>query len=85
MRSSFIFWSVLIICTLQTVNCENAFAKALSRGLDHSKSEHVDKNPNESKNKTFDVVAWTDDITDNIERDLRSSPSDELTLADIKH
>ena len=85
MRSSFIFWSVLIICTLQTVNCENAFAKALSRGLDHSKSEHVDKNPNESKNKTFDVVAWTDDITDNIERDLRNSPYDELTLADIKH
>ena len=78
MRSSFIFWSVLTICTLQTVNCENAFAKALSRGLDHSKKEHADKNRNESKNKPLDLIAWTDDITDNIERDLRTSPSDEL-------
>ena len=74
MRSSFIFWSVLTICTLQTVNCENAFAKALSRGLDHSKKEHADKNRYESKNKTFDLIAWTDEITDNIERDLRTSP-----------
>ena len=85
MRSSFIFWSVLTICTIETVNCENSFAKALSRGLEHSKLEHADRKTNESKNKTFDVIAWTDDITDNIERDLRSSPSDELTLADIKH
>ena len=76
MRSSFIFWSVLTICTIETVNGENSFAKALSRGLEHSKLEHADKKTNESKNKTFDVVAWTNDITDDVGKDLRTCPSD---------
>ena len=75
MRSSFIFWSVLTICTIETVNCENSFAKALSRGLEHSKLEHADKKTNEAK-KTFDVVAWTNDITDDVGKDLRTCPSD---------
>ena len=83
MRSSFIFWSVLTICTIETVNCENSFAKALSRGLEHSKLEHADKKPNEPKNKTFDVVAWTNDITDDVGKDLRSYPSGSSTLVNI--
>ena len=48
----------------EKTNGENSFAKALSRGLEHSKADHITKNSNESKSKPFDVIAWTDDLTD---------------------
>ena len=61
MKSKFIFWSVF---TIGIIHGENSFAKALSRGLEHSKADHITKNSNESKSKPFDVIAWTDDLTD---------------------
>ena len=66
MKSKFIFWSVFSIGIMhaEKTNGENSFAKALSRGLEHSKAKHITKNSNESKSKPFDVIAWTDDLTD---------------------
>ena len=48
------------------MNCgkTNYLTKVLNGELNHSQSEHIDENPIESKDKTYDVMTWTDNETD---------------------
>ena len=70
-RSSFIFWSVFTIFIVKIVKCgrTNYLTKVLNGELKHSQSEHIYENPIESKDETYDVMVWTDNETDEKDRD----------------
>ena len=63
MRPNYTFLTIL---TIGIIRCENtnSFAKALGRGLDHAKSGHETEKWDEAKTQTFDIVSWTNDLTD---------------------
>ena len=47
----------------------NYLINVLNEELKHSQSQHIDENPIESKDKTYDVMACTDIKTDEKDRD----------------
>ena len=71
MRFNFIFWSVFTISIVEIVKCwkTNYLTKVLNGELNHSQSEHIYENPIESKDKTYDVMALTDNEIDEKDRD----------------